>query len=196
MTIKEVLELKTPDDLWCYMHENTKYGWTNKDGKFREYDDPRKFEEYYFHSPEETVERKSGLCGDQVLLEKMWFDNKKIENHVVTFGFKNDEGKIIGGGHTFLVYVENNKYYYFENAYAPCANIVEFDTFHELIGTAIAAYLIATNNTDKKDKLFVTIDGYFKINSNTQQDYEGTIKDEDVYNNYRKDVERGFKRFQ
>ena len=68
MTIKDVLELKTPDDLWHYIHENIKYGWTNKNGEFREYNDSRKFEEYYFHSPEETVERKSGLCGDQVLL--------------------------------------------------------------------------------------------------------------------------------
>lgn len=196
MTIKEVLELETPDDLWRYMHETIKYGWTNKNGEFREYSDPRMLEEYYFHSPEETVERKSGLCGDQVLLEKMWFDHKKIENHIVSFGFKDDEGKKIGGGHTFLVYKENNKYYYFENAFAPCANIVEFDSFNELVGTAIATYLIATNNTDKIDKLFATVDGHLNINSNTQQNYIETINDEDIYNNYREEVNRGLKKFQ
>lgn len=63
------------------------------------------------------------------------------------------------------------------------------------MGTTIAAYLLATNNTDKKDKLFVTIDGYLEINSNTQEYYEETINDEDVYNNYRKDINIGFKRF-
>lgn len=196
MTIKDVLELKTPDDLWHYIHDNIKYGWTNKKGEFREYGDPRQFDEYYFHSPEETVERKSGLCGDQVLLEKMWFDNKKIENHIVKFGFKADDGKRIGGGHVFLAYVQNNKYYYFENSFAPCANIVEFDSFDELVGTAIASYLIATNNVDKIDKLYVTIDGHLNVNNNHQQDYNETIKDEDYYDNYREEVENGLKKFQ
>lgn len=196
MTIKEVLELETPDDLWHYMHDNIKYGWTNKNGGFREYGDPRMLEEYYFHSPEETVERKSGLCVDQVLLEKRWFDHKKIDNHIVSFGFKDDKGKKNGGGHTFLVYIENNKYYYFENAFAPCANIVEFDSFNELVGTVIATYLIATNNTDKTDKLFATVDGHLSINSNTQQHYIETINDEDIYNNYREEVNKGLKIFQ
>lgn len=196
MTLKEVLDLKTPDDLWHYMHENIKYGWTNKKGEFREYGDPRMMEEYYFHSPEETVDRQSGLCGDQVLLEKMWFDHHKIENHIVSFGFKDEKGKRIGGGHTFLVYKDNDKFYYFENAFMPCANIVEFDDFNELVGTAIAMYLLCTNNKDKTDKIFTTIDGNLSINSNTQQHYEETINDEDTYNNYREEVDRGFIKFQ
>ena len=140
------------------MHKNIKYGWTNKSGEFREYGDSRMMEEYYFPSPEETVERKSGLCGDQVLLEKMWFDYHKIENHIVQFGFKNDDNKRIGGGHTFLVYVDNGKYYYFENAFAPSANIVEYDNFNELVGTAVAIYLLCTNNTDKVDKIYTILD--------------------------------------
>ena len=195
MTLKEVLKLKTPDDLWHYIHENIKYGWTNKKGEFREYDDPRKFEEYYFHSPDETVERKSGLCGDQVLLEKMWFDSKKIENHIITFGFTDGKDKRIGSGHTFLVYIENGKYYYFENSFAPCANIVEFDSISELIGTAIALYLIASNNTDKIDKIYVTIDGHLNINNNSQQDYKDTINDRDVYKNYKVEVIKVLKKY-
>ena len=195
MTTKDVLNLKTPDDLWHYMHENIKYGWTNKKGEFREYGDPRMLKEYYYHLPEETIERRSGLCGDQVLLEKMWFDYKKIKNHVVSFGFKNDEGKKVGGGHTFLVYVENNRYYYFENAFAPCANISDFDSFNELVGTAIAAYLLTTNNTDKMDKLYVNIDGHLNANNNHQQDYKETINDEDFYDNYRDEIEKGVKKF-
>ena len=74
MSYEEVMNLKTPDDLWKYMHDNIKYGWTNKNGEFREYNDSRQNEEYYIHSPKETVERKSGICSDQVLLEKDWFD--------------------------------------------------------------------------------------------------------------------------
>ena len=195
MTLKEVLELKTPDDLWHYMHENIKYGWTNKKGEFRKFDDSRKFEEYYFHSPEETVTRKSGICGDQVLLEKEWFDYHNIENHIVTFGFKNETGKKIGGGHTFLVYIENDKYYYFENAYEQCANIIEFDSFKELVGTAIAVYLIDTNNIDKIDKIFVNIDGHLNINSNTKQNFEETINDVDVYKQYKEEVENALTKF-
>ena len=126
----------------------------------------------------------------------MWFDNKKIENHIVTFGFKDDDGKRIGGGHTFLIYIEHNKYYYFENSFAPCANIVEFDSLGELIGNAIALYLIASNNTDKIDKIYATIDGHLSINSNTQQNYKDTINDKDVYNNYREKVENGLRKFQ
>ena len=195
MNYEEVLELKTPDDLWKYMHENIRYGWTNKNGEFREYNDPRQKEEYYFHSPEETVERKSGICGDQVLLEKAWFDYHHIENHIVSFGFKDSTGKRIGGGHIFLLYVMNGKYYYFENAFSPCANIVEFDTLNELIGTAIAAYLIATNNADKGDRLFVTFDGHLTIGNDTNRDYIETINDKDVYKEYKEDINKGMKKF-
>ncbi len=195
MTINDVLNLKTPDDLWHYMHENIKYGWTNKKGEFREHGDPRTFKEYYFHSPEETIERKSGLCGDQVLLEKMWFDYKKIKNHVVSFGFKNDEGKKIGGGHVFLVYIEDNKYYYFENALGPCANILGFDSFNELVGTAIAAYLVVTNNTDKMDKLYINIDYNLNANNNSQQDFIETLNAEDFYYNYKNEIQKSIKNF-
>ncbi len=195
MDFEDVLKLKTPDDLWKYMHENIRYGWTNKNGEFREYNDPRQYEEYYFHSPKETVERKSGVCGDQVLLEKSWFDHHNIENHIVSFGFKDDTGKRIGGGHIFLLYVVDRKYYYFENAFAPCANIVEFDTLNELIGTAIAAYLVATNNTDKTDRLFVTFDGHLTIGNNTNRDYAESINDKDVFAEYIEDVNKGIKMF-
>ena len=196
MTIEDILQLKTPDDLWHYMHKNIKYGWTNKYGEYRDYGDSRMFEEYYFHSPKETIERKSGLCGDQVLLEKMWFDYKKIENHIITFGFKNNDGKKMGGGHTFLVYIKDNKYYYFENAFMPCANIVEFDSFDELVGTVIASYLIVTNNTDKINNLFITIDGHIKINSTTQQNYEETLNDIDYFDKYEEQINNGLKKFQ
>ena len=122
MRYEEVLQLKTPDQLWKYMHENIKYGWTNKKGEFREYNDSRQHKEYYLHSPQETVERKSGICGDQVLLEKAWFNHHNIENHIISFGFKDDNGKRIGGGHVFLVYIMDGKYYYFENNGAMAAN--------------------------------------------------------------------------
>ena len=192
---EEVLQLKTPDQLWKYMHENIKYGWTNKKGEFREYNDSRQHKEYYLHSPQETVERKSGICGDQVLLEKAWFNHHNIENHIISFGFKDDNGKRIGGGHVFLVYIMDGKYYYFENAFAPCANIIEFNTLKELIGTVIAAYLTATNNTEKTNKLYVTIDGHLSIGNDTNKNYEETINDKDIYENYIKDVKIEIKKF-
>ena len=195
MSYEEVLQLKTPDELWKYMHENIKYGWTNKNGEFREYNDSRQSKEYYFHSPQETVERKSGICGDQVLLEKDWFNHHNIENHIISFGFKDNIGNRIGGGHVFLIYVINKKYYYFENAFVPCANIIEFDTLDELIGTAIAAYLVVTNNTDKVNRLFITIDGHLSIGNDTNMDYAETINDKDVYADYIEDVKNCIKEF-
>ena len=187
--LNDVLELKTPEDLWHYIHENIKYGWTNKNGEFREYNDPRMLDEYYYHSPEETVNRKSGICGDQVLLEN------NFENHIVTFGFKDSNGKIIGGGHTFIAYIENEKYYYFENAFSPCANIVEFENFNDLVGDVIAAYLVCTNNIDKIDRLYIIVDDNLVVNMNSQQKYEQDVKATDNSISYNNSINIGIKKF-
>ena len=195
MDLNNVLKLKTPDDLWKYMDKNIKYGWTNKKGEFREYKDSRMKEEYYYHSPKETVERKSGLCGDQVLLEKAWFDYHNIKNHIVTFGFLNESSQRIGGGHIFLIYEENNKYYYFENAFKACANILEYNSFNEALGDAIALYLLCTNSKDKVNKIYITIDGHIKENNNTEEDYIDTLNDQDLSSEYLEYVKNGLEKY-
>ena len=195
MSYEEVMNLKTPDDLWKYMHDNIKYGWTNKNGEFREYNDSRQNEEYYIHSPKETVERKSGICSDQVLLEKDWFDHHNIENHIISLEYKDDNSRRVGNGHVFLIYVLNNKYYYFENAFRECANIIEFNTLNELIGTTIGAYLVATNNTEKINNMCLTIDGHLTIGNDNNKHYEETINDKDVIKDYINDIKEGINKF-
>ncbi len=195
MTLQEVLELKEPNDLWHYMNDNIKYGWTNKQGEFKELSDPSFRDDYYIHNPEETVKYGSGICGDQVLLEKEWFNYHNMENHTVSYGFINDEGKRIGGGHIFLYYIQDNKYYYFEVAEKANANIVEFDSLEELIGTVIAASLLINNKADKIDNIYLSIDPSLVAGDNNDQNFIRELNDIDVVDKFKEYIKEGIKKF-
>ena len=195
MNLEDVLKLKTPDDLWHYMHNNIKYCWTNKEGKEFSLNSPNMMAEYYIHSASETCIRKSGICLDQVVLEKTWFDYHGIENHIITLGFI-ENGLRVGGGHTFLYYFQNNNYYYFENAFVPAANIVKVTSLDELIGIAVAIYLLCTKNVSKIDNIYITIDSNIKIGDNTQSNYTKTLNDQDVISKYKDEIEKAIIKYQ
>ncbi len=85
---------------------------------------------YYLMPPEELLEKKVGVCWDQVELERKLFNEKNIHNETY-FIYIDDKHKL--PSHTFLVYYENNKVYWFEHSWYDERGIHEYDDINSLL---------------------------------------------------------------
>lgn len=100
------IEFKTPLELYNWMHKNLKYKHTGK-----------------FLSAEEVYNNRYGDCHDQAnfeihFLKKMNFKCGRI--FMVEYSSWNSPG---GATHTLAYYIQNNKYYWIENAWEAQAGI-------------------------------------------------------------------------
>lgn len=108
-------EFRTPSQLLDWMSD-VRYGWCDKTGKKYTGKDSYGnifWEKYSMLLPEEVYKKKIGVCWDQSIFEKWIFDNVlNVESKLVWI----QQHKV--STHTFLVYKENGKWMYFENAAA------------------------------------------------------------------------------
>lgn len=116
--------------------DSIQYGYLDKNGRNIVEKDPEnwdiEFEEiYYLLSPEELLEKKVGVCYDQVELERKLLEEKKIEVHTYFIETIEDEKNIYT--HTFLVYQENNDYYWFEHSWGEYRGIYKYSNLTELL---------------------------------------------------------------
>lgn len=114
--------------------ETIEYGFKDQNG-FNIYKDierwDRDFEEfYYLLSPEELLERKCGTCWEQVELERKLFSDLNITN---TTYFICTYAEDASPCHTFLVYEDNGKYYWFEHSWYDYKGIHEYNSIKELL---------------------------------------------------------------
>lgn len=65
---------------------------------------------YYLMSPEESLNKKIGICWEQVELERKLFEENNIKNETC-FIYIDDKNNL--SSHTFLVYYVDNKVYWF-----------------------------------------------------------------------------------
>lgn len=79
---------------------------------------------YRLQSPQETLKNKIGVCWDQVELERYLFDKMNI-NLKTYFIVHYDNDKC--PTHTFLIYNENDKYYWFEHSWKKYRGIHVYD---------------------------------------------------------------------
>lgn len=128
--------IKTPKELNEYMNKNISYGYLGKNNKVYMPNDPNFDKDwkdnYILENASDILSTKVGNCFDQVEFERNWFENnnyeyKTIYNQVL-LNYDNSYPT-----HTFLVYKENNKWYYFENAWEDMKGIHEFNTLEELL---------------------------------------------------------------
>lgn len=109
------------------------YGFINNEGQ-NILDDDLNLENtfndvYYLMSPEELIEKKYGVCWDQVELERKLFKEANIP--FKTYFIYTDDHNYLPS-HTFLVYEENNKYYWFEHSWYDERGIHEYQDLNEL----------------------------------------------------------------
>ena len=120
--------------------------WDNEFDKF-----------YYLQTPEELLNSKCGVCWDQVELERFLFDKYGIPNYSF-FIFIRDGDSL--PSHTFLVYEDNNKYYWFEHSWAKYRGIHEYNNINELLDSIIDKFEKDHKEVSSNAKLYL-----YKYNS-------------------------------
>lgn len=135
--IIEYEDIKTPQELLRFMEENIVYGFISKDGKKYTDLDSKEYKDNWYNEAivqtgREVLNTKIGTCFDQVELERLWFKEHgyKFKTIFIWFALPYINSYPT---HSFLVYEENNKYYWFEHSFYTNKGIHEFDTLEELI---------------------------------------------------------------
>lgn len=138
--------IKSIEELLKWM-DDISYGWfSNKDRKMYKGDDGDEYDfyNYYFlQSPWELMKSKYGVCWDQVEIERIWFEENKIKFITVYIEINDKQGC---PSHTFLVYKNANKIYWFEHSWGNYKGIHEYDSLSKLIKDVIKKH--QTQNND------------------------------------------------
>lgn len=131
--------IKTPNELLDYMNKNIRYGFI--DTKGNKYCSPGSkewiinwFDNGIVQNFETLLDTKIGTCWDQVEFERKWFSDNNYEFKTFFCFFENDKPLPT---HTFLVYKEDNKYYWFENSFEIERGIHEYDSIDKLINSVM-----------------------------------------------------------
>lgn len=104
---------------------NIEYGYLDINGIIHSNTDELFSELYKLQSPQETLKNKIGVCWDQVELERYLFEKDNIEfKTYFIVHYDNDSCPT----HTFLIYKENNKYFWFEHSWEKYRGIKSYDT--------------------------------------------------------------------
>lgn len=145
--------IKTPEELLSWMNF-IGYGWTSiKDNRvygIGEDDDGEDFYKYYrLQSPQETIDRKYGVCWDQVEVERVWFDHKKIPYDIYYIDHETTT-------HTFLVFKRNGKYYWFEHSWYTYRGIHEYDSLDVLLEDVRQKHYSTIDDENKPHTLIYT----------------------------------------
>lgn len=146
--------IKNPHKLLKFISENIQYGYLGKDGRlYRIYDDDfnnKWYDNYILQNYNDVLKNKLGTCWNQVEFERKWFieHNFKIKTFYeqVVLDYDNDYST-----HTFLVYIEKQKWYYFENADFNNRGIYEFDSLDILLYHIRKIYIKLLKNQNIKD---------------------------------------------
>lgn len=186
MIIKKIMDLM----------EDIEYGFLNKNGEniFLNENVEKIFnKEYHLMSPKELLIKKVGVCWDQVELERKLFEDNNIKNE--TYFIYIDDKKNLPS-HTFLVYFENNKVFWFEHSWFDEKGIHEYMNLHELL-IDVESKFIKSREKEVKPPFNVYIYKYNKPKFNISCDefYDYIYTQEKILNykfeqaNY-KDLER------
>lgn len=137
---KEVLELM----------DNIKYGWNDESGNF--YDDlcVTNYAKYKLLKPKEIIKRGTGVCWDQVEVERYYLKNNKLDIKTMFIFYEdgiNDES------HTFLTYRKDGKYYWFEHAWKDFRGIFEYTTEDKLIQDVKKKFVATLKSKNIDDSL-------------------------------------------
>ena len=156
-------EIKTPEELLNFMSNNINYGYLGKNGRVYHYDDPDFNDdwedEYILENKNDILNNLHGNCFDQVEFERDWFLSKEYEIKTLYEMVKLDYDNIYPT-HSFLVYKDNDCWYWFENSDFNNRGIHKFNSFDELLKYQYNKYiefLKTFNITDEEiEKIIIT----------------------------------------
>ena len=163
--------------IWNYYNEleimelmkDIEYGWIDKHNNKHNIVNDEYANNYILQSPNEVIKNKIGVCWDQVELERYYF--KGYQNIKTYFIVHYDNDKY--PTHTFLTIQKDNKYYWFEHAWAKWKGIHEYPSLEELLRDIKEKFILdeLKNNYNKnnlclyeykKPKSNITVEEYYK----------------------------------
>lgn len=155
----------------------------------------KKFNKIYrLLSPEDLLDKGYGVCWDQVELERKLFQDSNIDCETY-FIYIDDKNYL--PSHTFLVYEEDNHYYWFEHSWYDQKGIHKYNSKNELINDVKKKFLLSRSNELDVNKYETYIYKYKKPKYNITCDefYDFIYKQEIVYNyelkkSTKKDIDR------
>lgn len=121
---------------------------------------------YYLMSPEELLNKKVGVCWDQVELERKLFEESNIKNETY-FIYIDDKNNL--PSHTFLVFYMNNKVYWFEHSWSTEKGIHEYNNLNNLLND-VEIKFVKSRESEVDKGLAVHIHKYNKPNYNISCD--------------------------
>ena len=107
------------------------------------------YDVYYLQKPQDLLESKVGLCFDQVELERFLLG--KYDIPLRSYYLIYQDG-LLGPAHSFVLYKDNEKYYWLENSWSKYRGIHEYES-KESAYLDIAKKFGETIKDFKKDKL-------------------------------------------
>ena len=168
-------EIENPQQLLDFLSE-VEYKWMDKNGIFHKKIESSMYEKYSLMTPQEVIKYKCGICMDQCELERFWFKKNKYECNVLIIQVLRENE---APGHAFLIYKNNQKFYWFENAWYDQRGIHEFDSYSELIDKIKKLFIIQNNINESELTNLV-------IKEQPQYPYHMSYEEMDNYDNNNK----------
>ncbi len=131
--------------------EDINVGYVDKDGnKYLSFNDNFK-DIYSLQGTREILNTKIGLSFDQVELERELLSKLNIDLRTYFIYYPST-----GDSHSFLIYKDNGKYYWFEHAWLKYKGIHEYDNKNDLLVDVIGKFVnIIPNGDVNKIKLYL-----------------------------------------
>ena len=107
---------------------NIEYGWLDKFNVKHSKVDNDFSDNYILQSPQEVIENKTGVCWDQVELQRYYFNNWNIKTYFLVH-YDNANCPT----HTFLTFDKGNKVYWFEHSWEKHRGIHEYNSIKKLL---------------------------------------------------------------
>ena len=138
--IEEYNKVKSPEELLTFMNRHLRYGFVGcNSGYVYGFDDEDfgdvqyKENDWHLSSCSELLRECFGHCWNQTELERDWFDSHGYKTHTLFVWFYNEDETKSYPCHTYLVYEDNNKFYFFEHSDGANKGIYEFDSLDDAI---------------------------------------------------------------
>ena len=127
--------IKTPQELMKFFEDNMKYGFTYKGKVYTdlESDFQKNMDRFYkIRLGQDFINSGYGVCWDFCELERLFFSSFNIEHkcYFIESYVNRAEG---GPTHTFAIYKQNNKWYWFEYSWFYHRGIWEYSTLDEAL---------------------------------------------------------------
>lgn len=130
-------DIKSPKELLEFISKHINYGFVDDDNKIYDCNNIDEFEngcktKWKLSSPKRLIDVGYGHCFDQVELERNWFINNgyEVKTFYIWFELPYDNEYTT---HTYLVYKDREKYYYFEHSDSNNRGIYEFNSYEDAV---------------------------------------------------------------